>query len=667
MSNYNTLKTTINANIKQNSNQEITGQILNSVLNQMVTTLGAGYQFGGVATTATNPGTPDAKVFYIANGKGTYTNFGGLEVTEDDVVVLYYDTEWHKVATGIASQTKLSELSAEVDEVKSRVISGKREISLTEDDFTIVGSITGTGELYPNNTSFKTTELIAVQTGDSVTTDLYSGYGGVLCAQYASDGKTLINKYLNTQQNKVTTFVIDENVFFVRFSYDITKPFSLLKYETYKTSDLEMLTEKVNQISPTDYYAEFYLSKNNHFFVNRNGNYISKATYKYNSGLIPLKRGRYILSVNTNCEVWLFNSVLFEYDYAQEGEYYSQLGVIEPTSDLSFEVTTPCFLVVNSSSSSLDDANLKIIVKGSIEGVEDYPQRTFSRLHVAGYDENNIYVYIPMKDGRYELVVLRKWSLSGYVMPHYGIEMCSITKNGFENVMVYKDYEFTRLSEYELAINLKSATHNNYIGGHMHGYEQMDSVVVKLDGKTINDFHFCNDCDTFEVIQYSTLYETDKATPIAKVTKRWLFDGEKFEVFLNVIFKKSVEIKQCQTAMFGVLRRLANNEYFTNKSMKDTSWQIVDTSDGWDVPATYSDGAEMLMSANNDATHLEQWGDVGFKVFLDVPKASRFENAGMFINTNGGTYNKMYYDCGSKTTEEGEYIFSHSIFTVFVE
>lgn len=125
MSNYNTLKATINANIKQNGNQEITGQILNSVLNQMVTTLGAGYQFAGVATTATNPGIPDAKVFYIANGKGIYTNFSGLEVTEDEVVVLYYDTEWHKVATGIASQAKLSELESETKElITSQSVSG---------------------------------------------------------------------------------------------------------------------------------------------------------------------------------------------------------------------------------------------------------------------------------------------------------------------------------------------------------------------------------------------------------------------------------------------------------------------------------------------------------------------------------------------------------------
>lgn len=115
MSQYNSLKATIDANVKQNGVQAITGNILNSVLNAMVNTLGTGYQFAGVATTATDPGSPDAKVFYIANGKGTYTNFGGIEVTEDDVVVLYYDTAWHKVATGIASQEKLSELKLQLD------------------------------------------------------------------------------------------------------------------------------------------------------------------------------------------------------------------------------------------------------------------------------------------------------------------------------------------------------------------------------------------------------------------------------------------------------------------------------------------------------------------------------------------------------------------------
>ena len=115
MANYQLLKADIDAKVYQNGKQEITGENLNSVLNAMVTTLGAEYQFAGVATTATNPGTPDAKVFYIANGKGTYTNFGGIEVTEDEVVVLYWDTAWHKEATGIASQEKLTKLDQKVD------------------------------------------------------------------------------------------------------------------------------------------------------------------------------------------------------------------------------------------------------------------------------------------------------------------------------------------------------------------------------------------------------------------------------------------------------------------------------------------------------------------------------------------------------------------------
>lgn len=114
MANYQLLKADIDEKVYQNGQQEITGANLNSVLNAMVTTLGAEYQFAGVATIDTNPGTPDAKVFYIANGKGTYTNFGGLEVTEDEVVVLYWDTAWHKVATGIASQAKLTELESEI-------------------------------------------------------------------------------------------------------------------------------------------------------------------------------------------------------------------------------------------------------------------------------------------------------------------------------------------------------------------------------------------------------------------------------------------------------------------------------------------------------------------------------------------------------------------------
>ena len=86
----------------------------------------AGYVFAGIATPITDPGAPNAKVFYITNGKGTYTNFGGLEVTEDEVVILYYDNAWHKMSTGIASQEKLTELEERTIQVET-IINGKEE------------------------------------------------------------------------------------------------------------------------------------------------------------------------------------------------------------------------------------------------------------------------------------------------------------------------------------------------------------------------------------------------------------------------------------------------------------------------------------------------------------------------------------------------------------
>lgn len=128
MANYQLLKADIDAKVYENAHREITGENLNAVLNAMVTTLGAGYQFAGVATIDTNPENPDAKVFYIANGKGTYTNFGGIEVTEDDVVILYWDSAWHKVSTGIASNPKLLALFNDVDNVKTDVAVLERDL-----------------------------------------------------------------------------------------------------------------------------------------------------------------------------------------------------------------------------------------------------------------------------------------------------------------------------------------------------------------------------------------------------------------------------------------------------------------------------------------------------------------------------------------------------------
>lgn len=87
-----------------------------------------GYTFMGVATLETKPGTPDQKVFYIANGKGTYPNFGGINVDEDEIVLLTFDTSWHKTLTGIASQAKLIELCEILDTIDNEPVAGSNNL-----------------------------------------------------------------------------------------------------------------------------------------------------------------------------------------------------------------------------------------------------------------------------------------------------------------------------------------------------------------------------------------------------------------------------------------------------------------------------------------------------------------------------------------------------------
>lgn len=55
--------------------------------------------FGGIAVPTTNPDTPEGPVFYIATERGTYSNFGGINLENGETVILEwndYDSVWQK-------------------------------------------------------------------------------------------------------------------------------------------------------------------------------------------------------------------------------------------------------------------------------------------------------------------------------------------------------------------------------------------------------------------------------------------------------------------------------------------------------------------------------------------------------------------------------------------
>ena len=93
MANYATLKAAIQQVVKTNGNNEITGALLQQSLIAMINSLGADYQFRGIATPTTVPGTPDENVAYIA-GPGTYLNFNNVVVADGKLGVLKYNGSW---------------------------------------------------------------------------------------------------------------------------------------------------------------------------------------------------------------------------------------------------------------------------------------------------------------------------------------------------------------------------------------------------------------------------------------------------------------------------------------------------------------------------------------------------------------------------------------------
>ena len=274
MANYQILKADIDEKIYENAQQKITGENLNSVLNAMVATLGAEYQFAGVATIDTNPETSDAKVFYIANGKGTYTNFGSINVTEDDVVILYYDTSWHKVATGIASQEKLTELED--------VIGGITASHNFDFSDNTRPAITNYGNIH-SSTSYCRSALIPINNGDTIKFSILLNTYDSLIA-FTTDDVNFVIKVKNDNVSSLqdVEWVSDSDGYVVVSTNIYQRPTSYTIIKGGITTDISLIKEDVTKIE-----AEINDVKSNEEEIK---NFIGFNPYNFNlpvSGEVP--------------------------------------------------------------------------------------------------------------------------------------------------------------------------------------------------------------------------------------------------------------------------------------------------------------------------------------------------------------------------------------------
>lgn len=135
MANYSVLKAAVEAVVKTNGNQEITGANLQTIILSIIDSLGAGYQFMGVATPSTTPpSSPDYNIAYIG-GAGTYDNFGSsVTILPSEIGVFKWNGSWtsQKIQTSLVYDaqvetlgTYIAKLVSEATEMsESSIVSG---------------------------------------------------------------------------------------------------------------------------------------------------------------------------------------------------------------------------------------------------------------------------------------------------------------------------------------------------------------------------------------------------------------------------------------------------------------------------------------------------------------------------------------------------------------
>lgn len=250
MGNYEELKQAVSDVIKTNGNQEITGAILQNALLTIISTVGSGATFAGIATPTTNPGTPDQNVFYIASEDGIYSNFGNVVLENEVAIFTNGNGIWQKEKTGIATYKQVSEL--EYKSIPSIIEIVKPYNNWIRDKYNLGFHDAKTGE-FKENENYLTSEKLTVKKGNVIQCGYFLVQGSYV--QYNP------NQFINIWSSD--GFERINNSAFPSFPYQVTKDceISYTWYSTKKPQEFEMNKQLgMLCISPTppSSYEEYF-------------------------------------------------------------------------------------------------------------------------------------------------------------------------------------------------------------------------------------------------------------------------------------------------------------------------------------------------------------------------------------------------------------------------
>lgn len=207
--------------------------------------------------------------------------------------------------------------------------------------------------------------------------------------------------------------------------------------------------------------------------------------------------------------------------------------------------------------------------------------------------------------------------------------------------------------EAEMAIQVtdgKDASKNTYVGGTLHGFENITSsngvrqLTINVDGRNIGEG------ESFDLVEANKIVMTQDSelcqaytdsNPFATAHRIWTFENGRLSVEIKVTFLRDMYINQAMFGMLCVLRRWQGNTsqpYLTRYAIKNNKpLEVTDVSDGWGS-----------MSKDHETSKITEYGEKGLSFALAFDGGTYKEKGGMFVGTNGNAYNKIYLDLTGK-------------------
>ena len=269
MGNYEQLKAAIAAVIKANGGQEITGDVLQSALLSMVSNIGSNATFAGTANPETNPGTPDARVFYLANKKGVYTGFGGIEIKKNELNVLFTDQNvWKRFVLKVLNVEDLQQElgNSETDTMSQKAISAeintlKTFTSLNESiDFVNTDEVRYS-YIYPLNIKGKIGDKLTVKVSNAEVTKNGKEPSQFAVALRKKDGSYMSGVLYGNGETNIT---LDDETYITDLCVNINEGIATLKCDIelkYNsiTDEIQKLENQVSSINTVSW--KYHLEK----------------------------------------------------------------------------------------------------------------------------------------------------------------------------------------------------------------------------------------------------------------------------------------------------------------------------------------------------------------------------------------------------------------------